>query len=137
MSTRLQVVISEEELEEIRAAAERSQTTVSDWVRTVLRAERERMRRGRLATVREPTTAYGEATRSPSGRIRVEFDLKVDLLEAVRTRYRLSSDRAAVEYALRRAAVAPMSKEEVLDRQGVGWDGELDALRSGDPGAEW
>lgn len=137
MSTRLQVVMSDEELDEIRAAAERHQTTVSEWVRTVLRAERERARRGRAVGVREPAASYGARASSPSGRIRVELELKAELLEAVRARYRLSSDRAAVEYALRRAAVTPMSKDEVLEMQGAGWDGDLDALRSGDPGDEW
>jgi Arc/MetJ family transcription regulator len=127
--------MNDEELDEIRAVAERQQTTVSEWVRTVLREERERERRGTTAGVRETTAAYGVP--SSSGRVRVELDLKRDLLEAVRARYRLPSDRAAVEYALRRAAVTPMSKDEVLEMQGVGWDGDLDALRSGDPGAEW
>lgn len=129
--------MSDDELDEIRAAAERSHTTVSEWVRTVLRAERERARRGGPRQVREPTAAYGEGSRSPTGRIRVELDLKEDLLDAVRSRYHLPSDRAAVEYALRRAAVTPMSKEEVLEMEGVGWDGDLAVLRSGDPGAEW
>lgn len=129
--------MSDDELDEIRSAAERNQTTVSEWVRTVLRVERERARRGRPRHVREPTATYGERARSPTGRIRVELELKEDLLDAVRTRYHLPSDRAAVEYALRRAAVTPMSKEEVLEMEGAGWDGDLDALRSGDPGAEW
>lgn len=71
------------------------------------------------------------------GRVRVELDLKEGLLDAVRTRYHLPTDRAAVEYALRRAAVTPMSQEEVLEMEGVGWDGDLDALRSGDPASEW
>lgn len=137
MSTRLQVVMSDEELDEIRAAAERSQTTVSEWVRTALRIERGRGQRGRRRHVRETTRAYGEAGRSPTRRVRVDLDLKEDLLDAVRTRYHLPSDRAAVEYALRRAAVTPMSKAEVLAMEGEGWDGDLDSLRSGDSGSEW
>ena len=40
MSTRLQVVMDEEELEEIRRAAKRQRLTVSEWVRQVLREGR-------------------------------------------------------------------------------------------------
>ena len=64
-------------------------------------------------------------------------ELEEELLEAVRERYHLTSRRAAVEFALRRAAVRPMSKEEALGMEGVGWDGDLGAMRSGDPGAPW
>lgn len=40
MSTRLQVVLDESELKEIRRAANRRRMTVSEWVRTVLREGR-------------------------------------------------------------------------------------------------
>jgi len=40
MSIRLQVVMDERELREIRRAARRRQMTVSEWVRSVLRAAR-------------------------------------------------------------------------------------------------
>ena len=137
MSTRLQVVVTPKELGEIRAAAERQHMTVSEWVRLVLREERERAVRGRSMAVRERGGSYGDAPSGRTGRIRVEVDVKEDLLEAVRERYHLTSRRAAVEYALRRAAVRPMSKEEALAMEGVGWDGDLGAMRSGDPGAPW
>ena len=45
--------------------------------------------------------------------------------------------RAAVELALRRVAIEPMTKQEVLAMQGVGWQGDLDQMRSGDPGDVW
>ena len=41
MSTRLQVVIDDEEMEEIRWAARRQRVTVSEWVRQALRQARE------------------------------------------------------------------------------------------------
>lgn len=129
--------MSNDELDEIRAAAERSQTTVSEWVRTVLRAEREASRLGRPRRGREPAVPYSGRAQSASGRVRVDFDVKEELLDAVRMRYHLPTDRAAVEYALRRVAVTPMSKDEVLQMEGEGWDGDLGALRSGDPGPEW
>lgn len=40
MSKRLQVVLDDEELEQIRAAAERRGMTMSEWVRQVLRRAR-------------------------------------------------------------------------------------------------
>jgi hypothetical protein len=40
MSTRLQVVMSEAELREIQKAARRKRVTVSEWVRSALRAAR-------------------------------------------------------------------------------------------------
>ena len=135
MSIRLQVVMSEKELDEIRATAERRLMTVSAWVRLVLREERERAVRGRSGAVRELGGPYGEAPASPTRRVHVEVDVKEELLEAVRERYHLTSRRAAIELALRRAAVRPMSKEEALGMEGVGWDGDLEAMRSGDPGA--
>jgi Arc/MetJ family transcription regulator len=137
MSTRLQIVMSSKELDEIRTAAERRRMTVSAWVRLVLREERGRTARGHLAVVRERGGAYGKEPAGPTPRVRLEVDVKEDLLEAVRERYHLSSQRATVEFALRRAAVRPMSKEEALAMEGVGWDGDLGAMRSGDPGEPW
>ena len=141
MSTRLQVVMSQKELDEIRAAAERQLLTVSEWVRLVLREERERAVRGGSTAVRDRGRPYGyapaDAPAGPTRRVRVELDVKEELLEAVRERYHLTSRRAAVEFALRRAAVRPMSKEEALAMEGVGWDGDLGAMRSGDPGVTW
>ncbi len=129
--------MTEKELDEIRAAAKRRLMTVSAWVRLVLREERERALRGRSAAVRERARPYGEAPAGPTRRVRVEVDVKEELLEAVRERYHLPSRRAAIEFALRRAAVRPMSKEEALGMEGVGWDGDLEAMRSDDPGAPW
>ncbi len=42
MSKRLQVLLDEHELAELRAIAERHSTTVSEWVRQVIRAARRR-----------------------------------------------------------------------------------------------
>ena len=53
MSKRLQVVMSEDEFDEIREAADRDRVTVSAWVRRVLREARSEVV-GRAATaVRE------------------------------------------------------------------------------------
>ncbi len=129
--------MSSRELDEIRAVAERRLMTVSAWVRLVLREERERALRGGSAAVRERGRPYGEGPAGPTRRVRLEVDVKEELLDAVRERYHLTSQRATVEFALRRAAVRPMSKEEALGMEGVGWDGDLEAMRSGDPGEPW
>lgn len=129
--------MKEKELDEIRAAAEQRRMTLSAWVRLVLREERERVRRGQAPVVRERGRRYGGARAGPTARVRIELDVKEDLLDAVRTRYHLTSRRAAIEFALRRAAVKPMSKEEALAMEGVGWGGDLDAMRSGDAGEPW
>ena len=127
--------MSESELDQIRAAAERGGLTVAAWVRGVLREARDRERTG-AARLREPSARYG-ADSPTVERVRIELELKPDLLDAVRVRYHLPSRRAAVEFALRRVAVQPMSRDEALGMQGVGWEGDLDAQRSGDPGALW
>ena len=136
MSTRLQVVMDEEELDEIREAADRGRMTVSEWVRMVLREARAHGV-GPGAAVREPRAPYSTAPGGLGRRVHVDAEVKDELIRAVQDRYHLSSPRAAIEFALRRAAVVPMSKEEALDMEGTGWDGDLDALRSGDPGSPW
>ena len=125
--------MDEEELAEIREAAERGRMTVSEWVRLVLREERARG----ASAVRESRAPYATGAGGLGRRVHVESEVKDDLIRAVQERYHLSSPRAAIEFALRRAAVIPMSKEEALGMEGAGWDGDLDALRSGDPGSSW
>ena len=74
VSTRLQVVMEDEELEEVRAAAARARLTTSEWVRLVLREARGDRGAGASAAaparVREGTAAsgvdgYAAASRSP------------------------------------------------------------------------
>ncbi len=44
-------------------------------------------------------------------------------------RYRVSTKRAAIDLALRRLDLEPMSRKEALEMQGTGWEGDLDELR--------
>ncbi len=125
--------MAEAEHEEIRRAAERERLTVSEWVRRTLRDARA-SHPGGAAVVRELRPVYAGPSEEPTHRVRVEMELDEDLLEAVRLRYRQPSWRAAVEYALRRASVTPMGRDEALAMRGAGWEGDLAALRSGDPG---
>ncbi|MFW6198249.1 MAG: antitoxin [Acidobacteriota bacterium] len=60
MSMRLQVLIDEAELEEIRRAAERSDMTVSEWVRRSLREARRKEPR---KSARQKLDAIRRATR--------------------------------------------------------------------------
>jgi len=63
---------------------------------------------------------------------RTNIDLNDELVERVMRRYGLRTKRAAVDYALRRLDLAPMSKEEALAMRGRhAWVGDLDEMRSG------
>ncbi|MEQ9398170.1 MAG: hypothetical protein RJQ04_03290 [Longimicrobiales bacterium] len=145
MSTRLQVVMDESELAEIQDAAERARLTVSEWVRLVLREARGVTSPGAVrpapsgsiapsdaeAAVRETTPGYGSAARGRASRSPVLVD--DELLHRVMERYRFPTRDAAVYFALQRAADPPMTREELLDMRGSGWEGDLDALRASDP----
>jgi Arc/MetJ family transcription regulator len=60
---------------------------------------------------------------------RTNIEIDDDLIARVMRRYRVSTKREAVELALRRAAGDPMSREELLALRGIGWEGDLDAVR--------
>jgi Arc/MetJ family transcription regulator len=62
-------------------------------------------------------------------RTNVEIDDR--LIRRVMGRYDLKTKRAAVELALRRLDIEPMSTREALDMEGSGWEGDLFEQRSG------
>jgi Arc/MetJ family transcription regulator len=64
---------------------------------------------------------------------RTNIDLDDALVGRVMRRYGLRTKRAAVDLALRRLDVDPMSKEEALAMEGRGWEGDLDAMRAWPP----
>ena len=133
MSKRLQVVMSDTDFDEIRDAARRNDATVSAWVRRSLREAAERERHGGAAAVREARPDYSILKPGLLRYVTIEVRLMEHDLEAVRQRYGLRNWKAAVEEAVCRQAVAPMTKEEALAMQGVGWDGDLDEMRDGSP----
>ena len=49
----------------------------------------------------------------------------------VMRRYRLTTKREAINFALRSLAVKPLSIDEARQLRGSGWEGDLDTLRSG------
>jgi len=62
---------------------------------------------------------------------RTNVDVDDVLIERVMRRYGLRTKRAAIDLALRRLDLEPMTREEALAMRGSGWDGDLDELRGG------
>jgi Arc/MetJ family transcription regulator len=64
---------------------------------------------------------------------RTTIEIDDELLERVMRRYGLRTKREAVERGLRRLDMEPLSREEILELEGMGWDGDLDAMREDAP----
>jgi Arc/MetJ family transcription regulator len=62
-------------------------------------------------------------------RTNIEIDEK--LVSRVMRRYGLQTKRAAIDLALRRLDLEPMSRKEALAMRGSGWEGDLEQMRSG------
>jgi Arc/MetJ family transcription regulator len=62
---------------------------------------------------------------------RTNVEVDEALIERVMRRYGLPTKRAAIDLALRRLDLEPMSREEALAMRGRGWEGDLEALREG------
>jgi len=62
---------------------------------------------------------------------RTNIDIDDDLLNRAMRTFGLRTKREAVHLALERLlGGGPMSLDEQLSMEGVGWDGDLDAMRS-------
>ena len=62
---------------------------------------------------------------------RTNIDLDDQLVERAMRLYDLKSKREAVQLALERlVGTRPMSVDEQLEMEGVGWDGDLDEMRT-------
>ncbi|AAK45878.1 type II toxin-antitoxin system VapB family antitoxin [Mycobacterium tuberculosis] len=64
---------------------------------------------------------------------RTNIDIDDELAAEVMRRFGLTTKRAAVDLALRRLVGSPLSREFLLGLEGVGWEGDLDDLRSDRP----
>lgn len=64
---------------------------------------------------------------------RTNIDIDDELAVEVMRRFGLTTKRAAVDLALRRLVGSPLSREFLLGLEGVGWEGDLDDLRSDRP----
>ncbi len=67
---------------------------------------------------------------------RTNIDIDEELVERAMRIYRLSSKREVVDLALRRLVGQPMSREEALALEGMGWGGDLAEIRRPDDVAE-
>ncbi|HEY0951501.1 type II toxin-antitoxin system VapB family antitoxin [Nocardioides sp.] len=67
---------------------------------------------------------------------RTNIDIDEALVTEVMRRFHLKTKREAVDLALRRAAGSTATTEGLLGLEGIGWDGDLDELRS-DEAATW
>ena len=61
---------------------------------------------------------------------RTNIEIDDALIGRVMDRHGFRTKREAVESALRRMDVEPATREEILAMEGMGWDGDLDAMRS-------
>ena len=62
---------------------------------------------------------------------RTNIDIDDGVIGRVMKRYDLKTKREAVDFALRRLDVDEMSVDEMLAMEGSGWEGDLEAMRSG------
>ncbi len=61
---------------------------------------------------------------------RTNIDIDDELIARVMEQNGLATKKDAVEFALRRVVVTPMTIEEALAMKGTGWEGDLDAMRA-------
>ena len=64
---------------------------------------------------------------------RTNIDIDDRLIDRVMVRYDLKTKREAVDFALRKLDVEPMTVDEMLAMEGSGWEGDLDSMRSAAP----
>lgn len=62
---------------------------------------------------------------------RTNVELDDALVGRVMSRYGVPTKRAAIDLALRRLDLEPMSREEALAMRGSGWEGDLEEMRGG------
>ncbi|HXO53324.1 MAG TPA: type II toxin-antitoxin system VapB family antitoxin [Mycobacterium sp.] len=65
---------------------------------------------------------------------RTNIELDDALISEVMRRYGVRTKKDAVDLALRRLVGAPLNRDFLLGLEGVGWAGDLDAIRHDQPG---
>jgi Arc/MetJ family transcription regulator len=63
--------------------------------------------------------------------VRANVDIDDQACAEVMRRYGIATQREAINFALRTLATKPMSVEEARALRGIGWEGDLDEMRSG------
>ena len=61
---------------------------------------------------------------------RTNIDIDDELVSRVMHRHGLRTKKEAVDLALRRLAGPPLTTEALASLEGIGWDGDLDAMRT-------
>ena len=61
---------------------------------------------------------------------RINVNIDDQACAEVMLRYRLTTKREAINFALRSLAAEPLSIDEARQLRGSGWEGDLDTLRS-------
>jgi Arc/MetJ family transcription regulator len=61
---------------------------------------------------------------------RTNIDIDDEACRAVMARYRLSTKRDAVNFALRTLAAEPLDVDAARRMRGSGWEGDLDQMRA-------
>lgn len=107
------------EYDEIQGAADTRRLTVSAWVRQTLREARA----PDASTTQDTLEPQRTATPNP------------ELVRQVMHRHGLATPAEALDFALRRAAEPPLSRNDMLSLRGTGWSGDLAVLRANPRGA--
>lgn len=68
---------------------------------------------------------------------RTNIEIDDELVAEVMRRYNLKTKREAVDLALRRLAGPKVTTEDILALRGIGWVGDLDAMRDDSPERMW
>ncbi|WP_210356757.1 type II toxin-antitoxin system VapB family antitoxin [Sphingomonas beigongshangi] len=69
--------------------------------------------------------------------MRTNIDIDETLLAEAAQRSGLKTKREIVDFALRRYVRTERQLEAIEKLRGLGWDGDLDAMRTDDPVREW
>lgn len=67
---------------------------------------------------------------------RTNIEIDDEVITRVMERYGYRTKKEAVNAALRKIDVRPATREEMLAMEGMGWEGDLDAMRSNPPHIE-
>jgi len=66
---------------------------------------------------------------------RTNINLDDELVTVVMQRFNLRTKKDAVDFALRRLAGPPLTKEFLVGLRGIGWEGDLAEMRTSTPAA--
>ena len=69
--------------------------------------------------------------------MRTNIDIDDSLLAEAVKRSGLRTKREVVDFALRRYVKLERQREALEGLRGLGWDGDLDAMRTDEPAREW